>query len=893
MVLRFVILLLHCLCRACEGSNSSASSIRLGIPQDASTTDVDAVRYEDVMERIRQGTNRTIEAVSYGNMSVLCAKLNDNALDYVLMSPVAYIRLQDLVQPVASVVLEKDGVESEKLSGAIIVHSSSGIQSVAEIKGRSVAIVNPSDMSGCLAQGLELKQAGVELYVDSSVVYIADTHQNVIASVQAGFVDVGFVKAGVLESLAHMGAVELSDMRFLNPSKDPLYPYTVSTSAYAGLLFAASNNVTTRERTLLTTFLLRSTVEDIVPASSKLYFVPTDNYVGVSALLEELMDSTSAVDDQCDDSTEDAFVFCPQNYRKIKPANDCDDLEVCKSLKKCICDVCTAQTSDKVKVKVLASLGVIASGAVIVSLVFWVVWLTRCRATRNKNGMSCIMLTDIKLNEPSVIVGESTLGLVLLGKYWNAQVALKRIVLKTTTYPSAFDKDKLNPEEHNSLKYTSAGREAKAVVLTINKLTQLHHDNVLPVIGVAVDLLKKEYISVTPYVKYGTLYDLLENRSVEITQDLARSILRDVATGLKYLHSLEPPIHGRNLRTEHLFVGARLKIKIGTSMLEGKRTLWTAPEFDGEPNAETDLYAFGLLVYEVVYRRSPYDGEGRETRQVFDRWKLPTYDPSKEVDDLHKVIERCLSWEPRDRPSIEHVLQLIGTGDLSVLVDSVSPESKKSKELLRQMLPASTADAVLNGTRVEELNHEKISICCAKLAGLLDVSRTLSPEEFVEVRRDIRNCVESITYQHGLFTIASVDETFICVANMGNNQNDYASRICRFAKELRSCNLSSRPSLKKIRLRLRVGIHTGSLKSRLLNGSHNLRYCLLGPTLSIAVRLQLYSQPGQSTISEATYDSLRLSDPLRGQLVKSQGGLYIRGKGHYLTYAFRETQSFS
>ena len=60
---------------------------------------------------------------------------------------------------------------------------------------------------------------------------------------------------------------------------------------------------------------------------------------------------------------------------------------------------------------------------------------------------------------------------------------------------------------------------------------------VLPVLGACTSPAGDSLV-VSNYTRYGTLYDLLENRSVDITTDLVHCILRDVAEGLRYLHGL-------------------------------------------------------------------------------------------------------------------------------------------------------------------------------------------------------------------------------------------------------------------------------------------------------------------------------------------------------------------
>lgn len=48
--------------------------------------------------------------------------------------------------------------------------------------------------------------------------------------------------------------------------------------------------------------------------------------------------------------------------------------------------------------------------------------------------------------------------------------------------------------------------------------------------------------------------------------------------------------------------------------MEQQPPYWKAPELlkHGIPSTATDIYAFGLLMYEMLYRREPFAGESSE-----------------------------------------------------------------------------------------------------------------------------------------------------------------------------------------------------------------------------------------------------------------------------------------
>lgn len=91
---------------------------------------------------------------------------------------------------------------------------------------------------------------------------------------------------------------------------------------------------------------------------------------------------------------------------------------------------------------------------------------------------------------------------------------------------------------------------------------------------------------------------------------------------------------------------------------------WMSPEqLKGEPATErSDVYSVGLLGYELLAGRGPYDAESRQelyAAHIKERpRKLAELRP--DVDrDLAELLERCLAKEPAQRPNAERVARVL------------------------------------------------------------------------------------------------------------------------------------------------------------------------------------------------------------------------------------------
>ncbi|PBK82462.1 kinase-like protein [Armillaria gallica] len=143
---------------------------------------------------------------------------------------------------------------------------------------------------------------------------------------------------------------------------------------------------------------------------------------------------------------------------------------------------------------------------------------------------------------------------------------------------------------------------------------QLHHPNVLPFLGVNEDLFAPRYCLVSPWMVNGNIMSYIEahpdhNRLTSLVQ---------IAEGMKYLHSLNPPIVHANIHGANILVMDDLcccLADFGLSLFVESQTLnsssrmskgslrWLAPEYidaniviDRAHITARDVYAYGCTV---------------------------------------------------------------------------------------------------------------------------------------------------------------------------------------------------------------------------------------------------------------------------------------------------------
>jgi eukaryotic-like serine/threonine-protein kinase len=165
------------------------------------------------------------------------------------------------------------------------------------------------------------------------------------------------------------------------------------------------------------------------------------------------------------------------------------------------------------------------------------------------------------------------------------------------------------------------------------------------------------------YVDGDDLSSLLR-RVGRLSQDRAIAVARQLCAGLAAVH--EQGILHRDLKPGNVLIDGRGRVKItdfGLAALQGDllgmrggTPAYMAPEqwADGQVTVRSDLYALGLVLYEMFTGKPAFAGATPAEFAQSHRDSAPT-SPSSFISDLdpavERVILRCLEKDPDDRPA--------------------------------------------------------------------------------------------------------------------------------------------------------------------------------------------------------------------------------------------------
>jgi len=196
------------------------------------------------------------------------------------------------------------------------------------------------------------------------------------------------------------------------------------------------------------------------------------------------------------------------------------------------------------------------------------------------------------------------------------------------------------------------------------------HPNVVRMYGISID--GTQPIIVMEYCSGGSLDKLLFDENTEISMEQKIEWVREIAEGMCHLHKYnivhrdlaarnillsQPYPNNTHLKISDFGMSRVLQQDIETKTIDRSGpVLWMPPESLSKQvySKKTDVWMFGILVYEIVKRQEPYPGKDpREVLALIRDKGLTPEIPSDCPQKLRQVMEMCWKKDPSQRPTFE------------------------------------------------------------------------------------------------------------------------------------------------------------------------------------------------------------------------------------------------
>jgi serine/threonine protein kinase len=218
------------------------------------------------------------------------------------------------------------------------------------------------------------------------------------------------------------------------------------------------------------------------------------------------------------------------------------------------------------------------------------------------------------------------------------------------------------------------------------------------------------------YMPRGSVYDILHDPVIgpRLTFAAKMDIARQTAQGMNWLHLSKPPFLHRDLKTGNLLVDSNWTVKVcdfGLSQVKNVSKqqatlaedaqsatepgrhhligtpLWMSPEIlsgaSSEPDESADVYAYGIVLWEIITRQEPYpevQSFDELVELVVVRGERPRFPPETPAS-LTELAGRCWHASRSERPTFVDILASLD----DIIIDGVLMDSRACRFWKRRL----------------------------------------------------------------------------------------------------------------------------------------------------------------------------------------------------------------
>lgn len=604
--------------------------------------------------------------------------------------------------------------------------------------------------------------------------------------------------------------------------------------------------------------------------------------------------SDSIVFEVQDDDYPDCFFREPLSIPfsvKVLP-KQCDNNRVPDSDGNCICSSGSVSVGDGC----LALSGFVAAIVLpVLALVTLLMYLFILRKRRVAAAEWEIEPAELEFSDPPVTIGRGSFGKVLLAEFRGTKVAVKTILRThkmargaTSATEHAMEqgvgsigkietgnsiKGSISAFSHlafkggifpfNFLGWRSRDSQLNAkekeqrhnFIMEMRLLSKLRHPNITMIMG---GVIKKtqEPMLVLEYMERGSLYDLVRS-DTKLDGELLKSILQDITTGVRFLHNAKPQVIHGDLKTQNILIDNKLRAKVTDFGLTASTPYWMSPELlmeSSEKTSASDVYALGILLYEIYARETPYKDENvfDVLRDVIDPMvnKRPPRPPGM-TSIVAAMMHDCLLPLPEERPSL---------AELSSRINRFRPKDVDYEMGFDQnRFPTQVAPSLVHGEVVKPVTHDCVTVLYCNIVDFATFSTDMAPMKVADMLRRLFDAFDALAENHQVFKADIIGGgAWMGATNCSHDQSgDHARRMVYFALEALKIIRITRETLvaegnaEADFVEIQLAIHSGLVDANIV-GSDTPKYFLLGETVNMVTELAKKAEPGRVFCSDAS-----------------------------------------
>ena len=227
----------------------------------------------------------------------------------------------------------------------------------------------------------------------------------------------------------------------------------------------------------------------------------------------------------------------------------------------------------------------------------------------------------------------------------------------------------------------------------------------------------------------------------------------------------------------------------------------------------------------------------------------------------------------RDRERLERTVQQ--------RTQELAAEKDRSEELLRNILPASTAEELKAKGHADARRHEHCTVLFSDFKGFTTFSSGMDSDTLVSELQHFFGRFDALSGGFGVEKIKTIGDAYMCAAGLPEPSPAHALRALLMAFAMLDAVERSNAERRAKGVQewpIRIGLHSGPVVAGVV-GTRKFAYDIWGDTVNLASRMEANSDAGRINISGPVYAQVMAYVD-----VIPRGPIKVKGKGEVQMY---------
>ncbi|CAD5211700.1 unnamed protein product [Bursaphelenchus okinawaensis] len=248
---------------------------------------------------------------------------------------------------------------------------------------------------------------------------------------------------------------------------------------------------------------------------------------------------------------------------------------------------------------------------------------------------------------------------------------------------------------------------------------------------------------------------------------------------------------------------------------------------------------------------------------------------------LHDATRDLILLNQQRLNDVDDNIQLEANNErLEEMASEIELEKKRNETLLKEVLPVSVAEQLLQGASVDAREYPLATVMFVDCPRFQTIVPLCQPRQLVSLLNDLFTKFDRLVSMHNVYKVETVGDSYMTCGGLPDENTVHCEQICHLALGMLWEAQETTDPVENQPLSVRCGVHSGAVVAGVI-GVKMPRYCLFGDTVNTAARMESHSLVGRIHCSSAAKKS---AEEFGRFEFHSRGTIPIKGKGRMETY---------